>query len=373
LDGTDDPINRKYHNTRPETPQYRHLSAQIFGTVSQAVSLFRKGLESVDGAILDGFDTRQSIQLELAEALLATTDTDAASALLEAIIESPADSRSDAWARNLAGDAALLDGDVEYARSRYEECEAIARSIDDREIITEVCCDLAELHNREYERSIASDASRAAHHRKLYIAYATEAHSLVELVGSAQTRARIYRNAAKRLRAEGDLVAAKRLYEESLQAADMRTSGHRFLIPYAKALRLLGDIEGALREVERVLTWSAQVGSVRSTAIGLQYRGLMLMSRTGDPESLAHAMDSLKEAARQHRIIGYKQGQRETDVLLGEVSLRSGSPDSAHDYFRRALGTSSPFGETCVAVAAELEANGEVDRAQYLREAVGAS
>lgn len=342
-------------------------SARRTGSAREAVSLFRKALETSDGAVLGPDDSKHTIQLELAEGLIATSETDEAGVLLEQLTRVGVDDRVRGWALNYLGDALLLDGDIDQAIDAYNDCEQMARQVDDAELIAEVCCDLGELHNRMYERRLGTDPQRAAEHRVQYERYTTEAHKLVDQIGRSETKARILRNVAKRSRTDGDLDGALDLYEQSLAVADSRAGGHRFLIPYAKTLRLAGRPAEATEAVERVLKWSSQVGSRRSEAIARQYRGLLLMTAGDDPESLNLSFECLREALRQHRLIGFSQGLHETEMLLGEVSLRRGDLPSAIEYLQRAVDEQvAETPDLLRAVATELEANGEKDRADFV-------
>jgi tetratricopeptide (TPR) repeat protein len=342
--------------------------ARKTGSNRESVSLFRKALVASEGAILDVDDSRQSIRLELSEALLATSETEEAGALLEQLILPEVDSKIRAWALNYLGDALLLDGDIDQAIAQYAICEQLARGTDNVDLIGEVCCDLGELHGRQYERLVGLDLGAANDHERLHEAYAAESFELVDSISNGETRARVFRNMAKRSRVQGDLPRAITLYEKSLSAVDPRASGHRFLIPYAKALRLAGRTSEALRIVDRVLAWSSQVGSRRSEAIAWQYRGLILMMASTDGESLDEARDCLNQALQQHRVIGFRQGLHETEMLLGEAAIRSDDPTAALEHFGRTIGRRHlPASELLATVAAELEANGENDRAAYVR------
>jgi Flp pilus assembly protein TadD len=116
-----------------------------------------------------------------------------------------------------------------------------------------------------------------------------------------------------------------------------------------------------------VLSWSTQVGSRRSEAIALQYHGLILMTRATTEAELGEALKSLQSAAQLHRVIGFAQGTHETEILLGEVALRAGQQGPALEHFAKAVGRPIDEGSALLsAVALELEANGETDRAAHL-------
>lgn len=343
-------------------------NAQATGSAQDSVGLFSKALAASDGAILFGNDSRQSIQLELARAYLSANSTDEAGTLLQQLTGEnvPADIR--VTALNLLGDTLMFDGDIDQALAVYLECESFAEASDRGESICEVACNLAELHGRQYERLAGLQPALAEDHRVKYEAYVDKALRFVPSSPTGPLRARVLRNKAKMSRVAGHLSEAERLYRESIESVDSRVSHHRWLIPYAKTLRLTGDAEKALLIVEQVKAWSAQVGSRRSEAIALQYQATILMASTESRPVLIEANGLATRALKLHRIIGFTQGTHETEIVLGEIASRLGMTSEARLHFeaaisRRDLQTSELFD----VIAGELDANGEHDRADRLR------
>ena len=344
-------------------------NARRTGSTREAVGLFRKSYVASERAVMSESDTRQSVLLELAAALISASQTDEAGALLEQLTRADTQSNIRGWALNYLGDTLLFEGDVDQALDTYRECKDLAERLGDPELLCEVLCDLAELHGRQYERLAGVNLDEAGTHRSNHERCNIEAFHLLDRVRDNSRRARVLRNRAKSLRVEGRLMEALEFYEQSIAAVDSRVAGHRFQIPYAKTLRLVGRNAEALAVAERVLTWASQVGSTRSSAIACQYRGLFLMMAAESAEDLLEARHALQTAVQQHHLTGDAQGQHETEMVLGEVSLRLGDQSDAVDHFKRSVGrqTNDPA-RLFEIVAQELDANGEVDRAKFIRE-----
>lgn len=257
---------------------------------------------------------------------------------------------------------------MQYAIEVYEECHKVAVESGSADLIGEMLCDLSELHNRQYERLIGTDENRAKGHEGKYVECVEDAFGLVDVVESNVLRARIFRNKAKMLRVSGELEEALTFYEMSNGAIDPRVARHRFLIPYAKALRISGRNEEALQVADRVLKWASQTGADRSAAIGWQYRGLFMMMASLTERDLLDAEAALNRALKLHLKTGDDQGLHETEIILGELCLRQERVDRARVHFEKATDLRSTAStELLEVVAAELSANGEIDRAEYIR------
>ncbi len=344
-------------------------NAQATGSASEASSLYRKTLEaSTSGVIFEDDDSRQSIQLELAEALITASEPSDAGTLLEQLLglENPVTIR--VRALNLLGDALLFDGEVDQALQAYQQSMELAERLGDSIAICEVLCDLAELHGRQYESKAGLNATSAAEHRVAYVSYVEHAFRLLSQIPSGQLRARILRNKAKLSRVSGDLNEAETLYRQSINSVDSRVYSHRFLIPYVKTLRRSGKTDEALRIIDRIIAWSSQVSSRRSQAIAEQYRAMILMTIGESSEDLAEAWKVADHALRSHRSIGYAQGIHETEMILGEIALRMNDRSEAIDRFSSSVGRRDlPWKQLLEIVIGELAANGEEDRANVVR------
>lgn len=348
-------------------------NAQATGSAQDSVSLFLKALTASDGAIFLENDSRQSIQLELASAYLSANATDEAGTLLQQLIAENVSADIRVTALNFLGDALMFDGDIEQALATYLDCESLAEEIGQRDMICEVACDLTELHGRQYERLAGLEPTRAEYHRQRYESYVDKALKFVPTSPTGPLRARVLRNKAKMSRIAGDLAEAERLYRESIECVDSRVSHHRWLIPYAKTLRLTGKVDRALEIVDQVRGWSAQVGSRRSEAIALQYQATILMASTESRSTLVEANGLATRALKLHRIIGFAQGTHETEMVLGEIAVRLTLFNEARLRFEAAISKRDlDIAELFDVIAGELDANGEHDRAERLRGAVAA-
>lgn len=343
-------------------------NAQATGSETEAVSLYRKALEVSPGAVFDGDDSRQSIQLELAEALITASESGEAGTVLEQLTGNDIPDEIRMRALNLLGDALLFDGEVEQALRTYQQSEALADSLGDELALCEILCDLSELHGRQYESQAGMNLANAAEHREAYITSVEEAYRLLPKISSGQLRARVLRNKAKLSRVSGDLKEAEALYRESINCVDSRVYSHRFLIPYVKTLRRSGKTVEALQIIDRISAWSSQVGSRRSQAIAEQYRGMIQMTTAETPEDLAEARKVTEHALRSHKAIGFVQGIHETEMVLGEIALRMENRTEALDRFSASVGRKDiPLPRLLEIVAGELAANGEEDRAEFVR------
>lgn len=346
-------------------------NAQATGAATESATLFRKALDCVTGAVLEGDDSRMTIELELASALIASSAIPEAGNVLQQLLDTNTPAVVRVVAANLHGDALLYEGEVEQALTAYEESRRLALTLGDTEALCEVLCDLSELHGRQYERLSGLSSAVAQQHRRLYVDYVEQAYNLHDVVDGGALRARILRNKAKLARVSGDLSGAEDLYRRAIEASDARVSGHRFLVPYAKTLRRAGKTDQALETIERVLTWSSQVGSVRSQAIALQYKATFLMTRAESDQDIAAATNVAERSMTAHRSIGYAQGLRETGIVLGELALRANEADRAAQWFATSVaGSNLDAPHLYDAVAGELEANGEEDRAFRIRAAL---
>jgi len=253
----------------------------------------------------------------------------------------------------------------------YEESLRLAEALDDVEALCEVLCDLAELHGRQYERQAGVAPASAEQHRLQYIANVEKAYTMRADLAPGPLRARALRNKAKLSRVSGDLFTAESLYRQAIDTVDSRVASHRFLVPYAKTLRRAGKPDEALGHIERVISWSTQVGSARSQAIGLQYKATILMTLAADAETFAEANATAERALHAHQSIGYAQGIRETKIVLGEIALRTGDYERGLQWLASASDTREMAHDDLLeAIAIELDANGEEDRATLIRGAI---
>lgn len=348
-------------------------NAQATGASAEAVVLFSKVLEASEGVVFDGNDSRASIQLELVSAKISASQIADAGRLLLQLTGEENPNTTRAVALDLLGDVLLFEGETNQALEVYEESRRLAEALEDTEALCEVLCDLAELHGRQYERQAGISATSAENHRTQYVAHVNKAFAMQVNLEPGPLKARALRNKAKLSRVSGDLEVAAALYRQAIDTVDGRVASHRFLIPYAKTLRRAGRADEALAHIERVISWSTQVGSIRSQAIGLQYKATFLMTLAKDEKSFSEANAVAERALRGHQSIGYAQGIRETEIVLGEVSLRTGDLESAFEWFTSASDARGLApNDLLEAIAIELDANGEEDRAALIRKSIEA-
>lgn len=348
-------------------------NAQATGASSEAALLFGKALECSDGVVFDGNDSRASIRLELVSAYISASQITDAGRLLSQLTGAENSPSTRTAALNMLGDVLLFEGEVDQALEAYEESRRLAEALDDAQALCEVLCDLAELHGRQYEQQAGIAPVSAESHRIQYMAHVDQAFAMHADLAPGPLRARALRNKAKLSRVSGDLSTAERLYRQAIDTVDSRVASHRFLIPYAKTLRRAGKANEALGHIERVISWSGQVGSVRSQAIGWQYKATFLMTLAQDEKSFSEANVTAERALHGHQSIGYAQGIRETEIVLGEIALRTGDLERALEWFGSAASAGGlERTDLLEAIAVELDANGEEDRAALIRGAIEA-
>ncbi|MFP3581209.1 AAA family ATPase [Arthrobacter sp. SIMBA_036] len=348
-------------------------NAQATGASTEAAALFGKALESSDGVVFDGDDSRASIQLELVNAYISASEVAKAGRLISQLTGEANPSSIRTVALDLLGDVLLFEGEIDQALRAYEESRRLAEALGDTEALCEVLCDLAELHGRQYERQAGIAPAIAESHRIQYITHVDEAFAMRNDLPPGPLRARALRNKAKLSRVSGDLSVAESLYRQAIDTVDGRVASHRFLVPYAKTLRRAGKANEALEHIERVISWSTQVGSARSQAIGWQYKATFLMTLAHDEKSFSEANATAERALNGHRSIGYAQGIRETEIVLGEIALRTGDLPRALEWFTSAADAQDlERNELLEVIAIELEANGEEDRAALIRDSIEA-
>lgn len=346
-------------------------NAQATGAASEAAALFTKALESSDAVVFEGDDSRASIQLELVTAHISASEVEEAGRLLSQLTTTAHAPAIRVVALDLLGDVLLFEGETRQAFDTYEQSRSLAESLGDDVALCEVLCDLAELHGRQYEQQAGIFPREAEVHRQQYVAHVDAAFDMHEGLPMGPLRARTLRNKAKLSRVSGDFATAELLYRQAIDAVDRRVASHRFLVPYAKTLRRAGKPTEALQYIERVIAWSAQVGSARSQAIGWQYKATFLMAVGTNGSSFAEANAAAEHALHGHQSIGYVQGIRETQIVLGEIALRTGDREGALEWFRAAASAEAhDESEILNVISAELDANGEEDRASVIRAAL---
>jgi tetratricopeptide (TPR) repeat protein len=366
-------LGRKYDEALPYLLAAAR-SAMTIQAAREAEGLFGKWLEAARRAREAPDEDPDQIELDRAEALKAAADYEAAGDLLRDIASRQVSQHIRGWALNHLGDIDLLRGEVDRAIECYEQCELLARDSSDLELECETAADLAELHMRMAERLAGIDPDTAAMHSSKYNEYLDrEVVSATEL-DIDHFLARAYRNRAKHDRTNGRLEEAVEGYEAALEKTDRRIASHQYIIPYAKALRLVGRSSEALQRADEVLTWSRQIGSLRSEAIARQYRGLIMYETALDTGSdLAPAREELALALSLHQDISFDQGRRETEVILGELELSAGDPGAAERHFRASYESATDAEAALKAAAGELRANGEVTRANRILDALAST
>jgi len=366
---------RKYDAASPHLIRagQRSLSNQA---AQEASVHFRNALEALEKSNAPDPRKLADVRLQLGESLKLASQLDAALRELE-LVSSTSDSPvSQRWAYDYVGDIHKIRDHLEGALDCYHRAEQMARAANDRELLAEVAADLAELHMREAERLAGIDHEAAEEHEGLYKQYLDMETEYVRDLDSREALARSYRNRAKYARAHGDALGSISLYEQSLSFQDRGVASHQFLIPYAKALRLVGRAADAMTQVNAVLDWSRQIGAVRSEAIARQYRGLLLLEHvlaeaaTPDKDQYNDARAEMLRALRLHEETGFRQGYRETSVDLFELEVQAGDFATAVKYLRLGDQMGDFKGmtdrEMVDAVLAQLQVNGEHQRSDRI-------
>jgi hypothetical protein len=373
---------RKYDGAAPHLLRAGEAALHLQAG-QEAADYLRKALDAFEKS--NALDPRKvaDVRLLLGEALKVSSQLDAALRQLEVVAASDDSPAAQRWAFDHIGDIYKMREETDLALQYYAQCEEAAKAAGDGELLAEVCADLAELHMREAERLAGRDEAAAKSHLLQYETYLDLETKYVSDSTSREAKARSYRNRAKFARSHGDPAAALALYEKSLQNMDEGVASHQFLIPYAKALRLVGRSADAIAQVQSVLAWSRQIGALRSEAIARQYLGLLLMEQWIDrsasvrtdpksPSGLQQARRELTRALRLHQEVNFRQGYRETSADLFELELQEGNYDAA----LKCLSTVDEVGpdnqplsddQLVKAAVAQLEANGEIGRASRIR------
>jgi tetratricopeptide (TPR) repeat protein len=364
---------RRYAAAAPHLLRAGQNALELHSPLEAAQHLTR-ALDALEKASGDAKDTVDRVRLALGLAFKARGEFVAAEAQFLLILRDGIDPYAQRWSWNHLGDVSLVQGRIHEALERFGHSETLARECNDNELLVETAADLAELHMRQAEQLAGTDAARANEHSASYEHYLELERALAGQSARRAVKARAYRNAAKRQRAIGNIEQAIALYEQSISFVDAGVDSHQFLIPYAKALRLVRRHEEALQIVRRVLDWSRQIGARRSEAIARQYYGLILMEKAigKTPLDLAAAELELSRAIALHNEVGFEQGRRETEVDLAELAAHRGNRKDTAMHLNRALGDDEARSdeESAAAILAQLRANGEVDRADRFSNAL---
>jgi predicted ATPase len=362
---------RRYAEAWPHLVRAGERELALNSTTDAAHHL-RRALEAIEKDPAKSPANVDRTRLSLGVALKLSSDLIAAERELLLICNEGGDPYSRRWAWNHLGDISLLQGRVAEALERYAACEALANAEGDTELIAETAADLAELHMRQAEKLAGVDPEKSAHHATEYVKNLDIERGLAPLLENRAAKARAYRNGAKRYRTLGQIEKAIQLYELSISMSEEGVHSHQFLIPYAKALRLVDRFDEALAIVEKVLAWGRQIGAHRSEAIARQYLGLLFLEKelSNTSPNLTAAREQLVHAVALHEQIGYEQGRRETEIDLTELSAQSGDREETLRHLVRIFaegGDAKP--EAAVpenlanAMLAQLRANGETRRA----------
>ena len=366
---------RKYDAASPylEKAGRGALRLQVF---REAIDAFQRCVESLEKSNSPDPRKLAEVTLLLGESLKLAGHLDAAVRQLESVVanslEAPYAKR---WALNHLGDVYRMRDQYEQAVEYYMECEEAAGSSHDDELLVEVAADVAELHMRQHERLAGPDPKLAKWHQEQYEHYLALETSLAETSTSDLVKARSFRNRAKFERAAGNLNESIELYQASIALSEHTSRLHHYLIPYAKALRLVGRVDDAMKIVKEVLNWSSQIGAIPSEAIARQYYGLLLLeiAYTTPEKDFATARSELRRAYSLHGEVGFTQGRRETAVNLFELELMAGNVPEAQRWLRltnERVNNSDDASDAFLvnAVLSQLRANGDTDRAVLLEQ-----
>jgi tetratricopeptide (TPR) repeat protein len=344
---------------------------------TEATEYFTHCLEALEKSKIVDIGKMAEVRLLIGESLKLAGQLDGAIRELEIVAKSDTSSPAQRWALNHLGDICRMRDQIPEALDYYARSESKAKESHDVELEAEVSADLAELHMRQYERLAGIDPVASAEHGELYKIYLDLETHYVSDSDRKEAHARSLRNRAKFERANGDLNVAISLYEQSLKFIETGIASHQFLIPYAKALWLVGRVDDAMAQVQSVLDWSRQIGSPRSEAIAHQYMGLFLVERAQSQDdsdrsqAFKTALEELERALKLHEEVNFRQGYRETIVNLFELAVLQGDKANALKYLRMTddysgQSKSADEHQMCVAVLSQLRLNGEGHRADRI-------
>lgn len=336
----------------------------------EAINAYSKALKAgLESSFPTGEDAN-AVRYELAKALKLAGRIQEAKRYFVELSLPQVTARIRGWAQNHLGDIFLREGDVAASLASYGLAEDLARQAKDSALLLETTADLAELYNRECEHLAAVDAESAQEAQRLWDHYLDKQLELAEYSTDNDAKARAFRNSAKRLRVQGRLADAIGCYEKALALQRPGTASHKIIVPFAKCLRLVGRHREALEHVNRVLAWARQAGVSRSEAIAHQYLGLILLEMAqsgGAPvERSAEALDHLRLAIRMHTELGFEQGRKETELVVGEFYLHLDQLDEAAAHFVAGLGLEGDLDRLVEMAIAQLRTNGETTRADAL-------
>jgi|GEM_PF-2951125 len=314
------------------------------------------------------------VQYRLADAYRIAGLVDEARAMFTVVSTTAAPSvRPARWALNQLGDLEKAKGRIDEAIRFFTAANEAAAASDDTELLAETAGDLAELYMRQYELLAGVDEAASQEAFASYRTHLTQEISLAQSIEDSSVRARALRNQAKYERVAGDPERAIQLYEASIACGGEDAKSHRFLIPYAKALKLVGRTDDAIEVTKRVLAWSTQLGVVGSEGIALQYLGLFTMELTEPPkqENLAAAREALLRSISIHRELQYTQGIQETATNLVQCALLCGDLREADRWLSECFDPTiyERLGDDARRVTAlgeRLRANGEPERAALI-------
>lgn len=339
---------------------------------SEATSLFMLAKEAAEQLDLPQ-STLGEIDLHLGTALKMTVEYEAAETAFNRVIQ------GGYGAASIHGSAMCNLADIHVVRGRFAAAENCYRSAETIalehalfELASECAAGLSELHMRQYEKLSGVNKEQALIHHGEYLRYLNLEEKYTAKTDKKELTARCLRNRAKKERTLGNLPAAIRLYEESIALQEKGFFSHRFYIPYAKCLRLVGRFDEARKCVELVLEWGRQIGSARSEAIARQYLGLIFFELAlRDGGAMDVARSELNRALAMHEQIGFVNGFQETSVILAEVAIQSKDIALARKHLSKAFDSvNTELGELIVAAADQLAANGEVERSDKLKASV---
>lgn len=316
------------------------------------------------------------IQLEHGEALkLAGRIADAERVL--APLKASASTSVRGWALNHLGDTYEAQLQFQRATDAYQASLLCADEALDRELGCESAADLAESWGRRFvlERAYPhreAQALQAFEQYERWIAVETELANRLE---DALGRARLLRNLGVKSIRISDYATARSYLEDAIVLLSERSSFHRshVLLPLSIMLRLVGQPVDALNHVDAVLSWSLQRAVRKSEAMAREQRGLILYALQGSQSFApsAEAVHEVRLAAEIYDELDYQHGCRGVRRILGEWDAMSGNLQGATAHWSECYPEARPEEPLWRCSVRELQASGELARADALERHVG--
>lgn len=208
-----------------------------------------------------------------------------------------------AYALNGIGDVHRVRGDYQEALSWYQECEAIARDLEDEKFLVELWTDLGDLFFRWWEDARARGAKDDARaHRAKALEYA-------ELVLRDAERISAWENVRRNCVTLGSimlgdlrLAEALALYMRATELAEQHGLAKKALCSVGEVLRLQRKYDEALDYYKQYLDWALKTGAIRHEIVAYANIGLVYLAQ----QDFEQARDFFDKALELNNPLRYR-------------------------------------------------------------------